>query len=83
MTNTPLWFYILREAEVLQLGERLGPVGSRIVAETIIGMVRTDPTAFIKQKWDPSQGVTLPDGSPVDTITAFLRFAGMHPNPQP
>jgi Animal haem peroxidase len=30
--NTPLWFYILREAEFNN--GRLGPVGSRIVAET-------------------------------------------------
>ena len=33
--RTPLWFYILREADVFQDGERLGPVGARIVAETV------------------------------------------------
>lgn len=34
--NTPLWFYILREAEELgNGGRRLGPLGSRIVMETI------------------------------------------------
>jgi len=32
--NTPLWLYVLREAEVRSDG-RLGPVGSRIVAESI------------------------------------------------
>ena len=32
VTNTPLWFYILREAEFNQ--GKLGSVGSRIVAET-------------------------------------------------
>jgi hypothetical protein len=32
LTNTPLWFYILREAELNQ--GKLGAVGSRIVAET-------------------------------------------------
>lgn len=31
---TPLWFYILREAEIRGGGNRLGPVGSRILAET-------------------------------------------------
>jgi hypothetical protein len=79
VTNTPLWFYILREAETLEDGERLGPVGSRIVAETIIGQIRTDPDAFIQHNWDPTQGVTLPDGTPINTITTFLQFAGMHP----
>lgn len=33
--RTPLWFYILREAEVLQGGRKLGPLGGRIVMETI------------------------------------------------
>jgi hypothetical protein len=34
--RTPLWFYVLREAEVLgQGGQHLGPLGSRIVMETI------------------------------------------------
>lgn len=33
--RTPLWFYVLREAEVLQAGRKLGPLGGRIVMETI------------------------------------------------
>jgi len=77
--DTPLWFYVLREAEARAGGNRLGPVGSRIVAETIVGQVRQDPNAFIQQNWDPSLGVTLADGSPVDSIVRFLQFAGMHP----
>ncbi len=78
---TPLWFYVLKEAEVLQQGQRLGPVGSRIVAETIIGQLRADPTSFLNQGWAPGMGVTTgADGDEqVDSITAFLRFAGMHP----
>jgi hypothetical protein len=36
----PLWFYVLREPEVTAGGEQLGPVGGRIVAEVIIGLVR-------------------------------------------
>ena len=79
VTATPLWFYILREAEVLEEGNRLGPVGSRIVAETIVGQLRSDPDSHLSHGWDPSQGVTLADGSPVDSIIGFLRFAGMHP----
>ena len=37
--RTPLWYYLLKEAETLGRGNRLGPVGSRIVAETIVGMI--------------------------------------------
>jgi hypothetical protein len=35
--RTPLRFYLLREADVTEDGERLGPVGGRIVAEVILG----------------------------------------------
>jgi hypothetical protein len=77
-TRTPLWFYVLRESEVRAQGNSLGAVGSRIVAETLIGQLRQDPGSYLRQaSWSPSQGVRLPDGSPVDTIPAFLRFAGV------
>jgi hypothetical protein len=33
--RTPLWFYVLREAEVTSDGEYLGPVGGWLVAEVI------------------------------------------------
>lgn len=39
LETPPLWYYILREAEV-NGGEPLGPVGSRIVAETIVALIR-------------------------------------------
>jgi Animal haem peroxidase len=45
--GTPLWFYILKEAEYLADGERLGPVGGRIVAEVIIGLLRADPASYM------------------------------------
>ncbi|SCZ85496.1 hypothetical protein NSMM_380118 [Nitrosomonas mobilis] len=32
----PLWFYILRETDAKENGERLGPLGGRIVAEVLI-----------------------------------------------
>jgi hypothetical protein len=77
-TRTPLWFYLLRESEVKAQGNSLGPAGSRIVAETVIGQIRHDPTSYLHQtSWSPSQGVRLPDGAPVDDIPSFLRFAGV------
>ena len=33
--HTPLWFYVLREAATVENGERLGPVGARIVVEVL------------------------------------------------
>lgn len=76
--RTPLWFYILRESEVRTNGEALGPVGSRIVAETLIGQVRHDPRSYLNQSgWTPAAGVRLPDGAAVTSIASFLRFAGV------
>lgn len=77
LTATPLWFYVLKEAEVREGGNRLGPVGSRIVAETLIGQIRNDPTSFMQPglNWDPSQGVKDAAGEALETISDLLRFA--------
>jgi hypothetical protein len=76
--RTPLWFYVLRESEVRTGGNALGPVGSRIVAETIIGQIRRDPRSYLNQSsWTPAAGARLLDGSPVTSIAAFLSFAGV------
>ena len=44
--ETPLWFYILKEADVLHDGDRLGPVGGRIVGEVLVGIIDADPESF-------------------------------------
>lgn len=76
--RTPLWFYILKESEVRAKGSSLGEVGSRIVAETIIGQILNDSESYLNQKdWNPEQGVKLPNGTPVTSIKNFLQFAGV------
>ncbi|WP_433559706.1 peroxidase family protein [Pseudonocardia xinjiangensis] len=78
LDRTPLWFYILKEAEVQRDGQSLGAVGSTIVAATLIGQLRADRRSYLNQTgWSPAQGVRLPDGSPVRSIVDFLRFAGV------
>ncbi|PYQ78162.1 MAG: hypothetical protein DMG01_12365 [Acidobacteria bacterium] len=42
---TPLWYYILREADVRCGGNRLGPVGARIVGDVLVGLLDLDPTS--------------------------------------
>ena len=56
--RTPLWFYVLREAEVSADGEHLGPVGGRIVAEVIVGLIRGDRQSYLRQDpdWTPTYG---------------------------
>ena len=53
---TPLWFYVLKEAEVHANGNTLGEVGSRIVAETIIGQLVEDPNSYVQPRLDAGRG---------------------------
>jgi hypothetical protein len=56
-SDTPLWYYILREADVCEGGHRVGPVGGRIVAEVLIGLVDADVSSFrrSRQEWRPKK----------------------------
>jgi hypothetical protein len=53
--DTPLWYYILREAAVLEDGEQLGQLGGRIVAGVMIDLLESDPTSFlnVEPQWSP------------------------------
>ena len=37
--QTPLWYYCLQEAQTIGSGNKLGPVGGRIVAEVLVGLL--------------------------------------------
>jgi hypothetical protein len=45
--NTPLFYYILKEAELKSGGLMLGPVGSHIVSEVIQGALESDPDGYM------------------------------------
>jgi hypothetical protein len=70
--KTPLWFYILKEAEVKSGGLRLGDVGGRLVAETFHGLIEGSEHSILKEAgWKP----TLPSGRPDHfTINDLLLF---------
>jgi hypothetical protein len=80
-TSTPLFYYILKEAQVLSGGVHLGPVGGRIVAEVILGLLQLDRGCYLtaQPEWRP----TLPDRYGKVTrefrMTDFLTFAGVSP----
>lgn len=76
--STPLWYYILKEAELMEKGLRLGPVGSRIVGEVFVGLLKADETSYLatRPNWTP----VLPSATPGDfRITDMLTFAGVVP----
>jgi len=58
--ETPLWYYILREADVCTGGHRLGPVGGRIVAEVLVGLTDADATSYRRshEQWQPRKTLT-------------------------
>jgi heme peroxidase len=47
--KTPLWFYVLRESAVQQKGFKLGRVGGRIVAETLVGLIRHSRYSILRK----------------------------------
>ena len=72
--QTPLWFYILKEAEVQENGERMGEMGSRIVAEVFVGLLQGDPNSFMSKGWTPSDS-TIPRKDPDNfTMADMLLF---------
>ncbi|HVM02832.1 MAG TPA: heme peroxidase family protein, partial [Acidimicrobiales bacterium] len=79
--STPLWYYVLKEAELVAGGLHLGPVGGRIVAEVLIGLLQADPNSYLNAPggWRP----TLPQRSGRVTgefeMVDLLAFAGVDP----
>jgi Animal haem peroxidase len=75
--STPLWLYVLREAQLVNGGQFLGPVGGQIVAEVMLGLLLADPTSYLSAQsgWQPHLGATGTDYE----IADFLRFAGVDP----
>jgi hypothetical protein len=77
-TSTPLFFYVLKEAEVLENGLRLGPVGSRIVGEVFVGLLQEDGGSYLRAApgWTPTLPAQVPG---TFRMTDLLRFAGVVP----
>lgn len=79
-TDTPLWLYVLREAELIADGLHLGPVGGRIVGEVFLGLLQMDPTSFVSV--DPTWRPTLPTraGGGDFRMVDLLTIAGVDPS---
>lgn len=69
LEDTPLWYYFLKEAEILGTGGRLGPAGSKLIADVFIGALRSTPDSYLSAggTWLP----TLPIGWPKNDQRAF------------
>jgi hypothetical protein len=75
--EAPLWFYVLREAELPPYNtERLGQVGGRIVAEVLVGLLQRDPNSYLylDPGWKPAPPLAPATGQ--FTFVDLLRYAG-------
>ncbi len=58
----PLWFYVLREAELRGGGQRLAGVGAAIVSRVFVALMLADRASYLAQ--DPLWTPTLPSSVP-------------------
>ena len=87
--NAPLWYYVLAEplaawmktvkdsgltgADADAVGVRLGPVGGRIVAETLIGLLLNDSQSYLSH--DPNWMPTIPMEKDDLRMADMLKYA--------
>lgn len=71
--RTPLWYYILAEAAFHAKGKHLGPLGSTLIAEVLIGLIQKSENSILRNRlWEP----TLPHTGKF-TFDDLLKFAGV------
>jgi len=81
--EAPLWFYILKEAELIGdgtekgKGRTLGPVGGRIVAEVLVGLLQKDPNSYLylQPNWKPQLPIARENGK--FRMADLLMYAGV------
>jgi len=74
--EAPLFWYVLKEAEVQAGGQRLGELGGRIVAEVFAGLLAGDPNSYLNAApaWTPGPPFTT---TGTVAVPDLLRIAGV------
>ena len=84
--HCPLWYYILKEAEVQAGGSHLGALGSVIVCAVFSGLLRGDPHSWLNVHpcWEPDDDPLLTaedkqdgEGDMEWTLAAIIRLSGL------
>lgn len=83
--RAPLWFYVLKEAEKRANSDHLGPVGGRIVAEVLIGLLAGDPLSYLSVQplWKPTLPAATPGAFTLSDIVNIAIPAPEAPVPTP
>lgn len=71
--QSPLWYYILREALKVEDGLRLGPLGALILAEVFVGLLQGDSTSFLNA---PGWTAKIPTKNPQLAMVDIIEFVG-------
>jgi hypothetical protein len=76
LRSTPLWYYVLCEAEQRAKGKQLGPVGGRIVGEVLVGLLEADTDSYLNADpaWEPGQ-LGTPKPFTMATLVGFAQRA--------
>ena len=81
--QTPAWLYFLCEAKLLEGGEKLGPVASKIIAETFVNLMDLKNGAITGENgrpWQPSQSpMKTAADQPIASLRDLLIFASAAP----
>jgi hypothetical protein len=74
--EAPLWYYILKEAELVCDAKQLGPVGGRIMAEVLVGLAQRDPNSYLylDPAWKPAPPIAPKTGQ--FGFVDLLKYAG-------
>lgn len=73
--RTPLWLYILIEAAATGDGNRLGKLGSTLVADTFVTLALTSRTSILTKgsKWTPTMAqADLGSAKPLETMADII-----------
>jgi hypothetical protein len=78
--NTPLFYYILKEAELKGEGITLGPVGSHIISEVVQSALEADPDGYLAvvgPNWELPQWY-FPNGSRrrINSLIGIVQLVG-------
>jgi hypothetical protein len=72
--RTPLWYYLLAEANAKPKGKHLGAVGSTLLGEVFVSLVQRSEDSILRTKgWAP----TIGRKKGVFDLPELLRFAGV------
>jgi hypothetical protein len=78
---TPLWYYLLREAQVAADGLTLGPAGARLVADAFAGILAADPASYVHEPgWRPTLPVRTGRATGDFHMVDLLTLAAVDPS---